>query len=365
MSTPIAAEVFPAGEHLADELDARGWTQADFADVLGRPAQFVSEIISGKKEITRESAAQIAAALGTSTEFWLNLQDSYLLWEQAQDSRIKENLDAVKTRARLRELAPITLLRKRGFITASDPAGQSKEVLHLFGMQNLEQEPTVRFAARRSNTDEAVSVVQRAWVACVKTTARELEVAPYSPDRLQELAEQLSKRARNPEEFSAFQAAFAEAGVKLVYVEAFPGAKLDGCALIVDGTPVIGISGRGKRLDKVLFTILHETAHVLLGHVSEDGAVIVDDLTTEKTQGLEAKADRLARELAIPGQLPIVPERPSMAWAKEQADAFGVHPITLIGRLQNERLLSWKTTLARGAPDVTDQLERWTTFVAA
>lgn len=77
MNTPIAAELFPAGEILADELDARGWTQADFADVLGCPAQFVSEIISGKKEITRESAAQIGAALGTSAEFWLNLQDSY------------------------------------------------------------------------------------------------------------------------------------------------------------------------------------------------------------------------------------------------------------------------------------------------
>ncbi len=76
MSMPMAAEVFPAGELLADELAARGWTQADFAEVLGRPAQFVSEIISGKKEITREPAAQIAAALGTSAEFWLNLQDS-------------------------------------------------------------------------------------------------------------------------------------------------------------------------------------------------------------------------------------------------------------------------------------------------
>lgn len=95
MSTPMAAEVFPAGEHLVDELDARGWTQADFAEVLGRPAQFVLEIISGKKEITRESAAQIAAALGTSVEFWLKLQVSYLLWKQAQDSPIRESLSSV------------------------------------------------------------------------------------------------------------------------------------------------------------------------------------------------------------------------------------------------------------------------------
>lgn len=67
------------GEILADELDARGWTQVDFAEVLGRPEQFVSEIISGKKEITHESADQIGAALGTSAEFWLNLQNSSLL----------------------------------------------------------------------------------------------------------------------------------------------------------------------------------------------------------------------------------------------------------------------------------------------
>ncbi|SFR32625.1 HTH-type transcriptional regulator / antitoxin HigA [Microbacterium azadirachtae] len=362
MSTPMAAEVFPAGEHLADELDARGWTQADFAEILGRPAQFVSEIISGKKEITRESAAQIAAALGTSAEFWLKLQDSYLLWKQAQDSRTRESLDAVKTRARLRELAPVALLRKRGFITASDPDGQSKEVLHLFGMQSLDEELTVRFAARRSNTDEAVTVLQQAWVACVKASARELQVGPYSRDRLRELAEQLSERARNPEEFAAFQTSFAEVGVKLIYIEAFPGGKLDGCALIVDGTPVIGISGRWKRLDKVLFTILHETAHVLLGHVSEDGGVIIDDLS-EESQDEETKADQLAGELAISGPLPVVPERPSVTWARTHADALGVHPITLIGRLQNDGLLSWKTTLVRDAPNVTDQLERWTALV--
>lgn len=364
MSTPMAAEVFPVGEHLADELDARGWTQADFAEVLGRPAQFVSEVISGKKEITRESAAQIATALGTSAELWLKLQDSYLLWKQSQDSRTRENLDAVKTRARLRALAPVALLRKRGFITTADPEGQSNEVLRLFGMQSLDEEPTVRFAARRSNPDEAVTVLQRAWVACVKASACELEVAPYSRERLRRLAEQLSERARTSEAFADFQALFMEVGVKLIYVEAFPGGKLDGCALIVDETPVIGISGRWKRLDKVLFTILHETAHVLLGHVSEDGGVIIDDLS-EESQDEETEADQLASELAISRPLPAVPERPSMTWAQTQAEALGVHPITLIGRLQNDGLLSWKTTLVRNAPNVTDQLKRWKTLASA
>ncbi|NII86036.1 HTH-type transcriptional regulator/antitoxin HigA [Corynebacterium glutamicum] len=60
---------------------------------------------------------------------------------------------------------------------------------------------------------------------------------------------------------------FAVVGVKLVYIDSFPGGKLDGCAMVVDGHPVIGLSGRGKRLDKVFFTLLHEIAPILLVHL--------------------------------------------------------------------------------------------------
>jgi HTH-type transcriptional regulator / antitoxin HigA len=358
MNVPIVAEVFPVGEHLAEELDARGWPQADFAEVLGRPVQFVSEIISGKKEITRESAAQIAAALGTSAEFWLNLQDSYLLWKQSQDAQTRENLDAVKTRADLRGLAPVSLLAKRGYVKATDLEDQSREVLKLFGMQSFENSPAIRLAARRSNDGEKVTVIRQGWVACVRASAGALKVPPYSKKALEDLAVTLSSRARDPEAFTDFQSLFAEAGVKLVYVEAFPGGKLDGCAMMVEGSPVIGLSGRGKRLDKVLFTILHEVAHVLLGHVHDDGEVLVDDLTDDKV-GTEAVADRLAGELAIPGSLPAVPERVSTSWIRDHAGQLDVHPIVLIGRLQKEGRLSWKTTLVREAPIVTEQLESW------
>ena len=77
MSAPD--ELFSLGEILSDELNARGWTQSDFAKILGYQTQFVSEIISGKKEVTREYATQIGTALGTSAEFWLNLQNSNLV----------------------------------------------------------------------------------------------------------------------------------------------------------------------------------------------------------------------------------------------------------------------------------------------
>lgn len=75
---PIA-EVFPPGAFVQEELEARGWSQRDLAEVLGRPLQAVNAIINGKKQITPRTARELEAALGPSAEFWLNLEIAYRL----------------------------------------------------------------------------------------------------------------------------------------------------------------------------------------------------------------------------------------------------------------------------------------------
>lgn len=73
------AEVFPPGEFLRDELKARGWTQTDLAEILGRPRRLVNEIVVGKRGISPKTAIGLGAAFGTSAQYWLNLQNSYRL----------------------------------------------------------------------------------------------------------------------------------------------------------------------------------------------------------------------------------------------------------------------------------------------
>jgi len=77
MKNLTAAEVFPPGEFLRDELEARGWTQADLAKILGRPRRLISEIIDGKRAITAEIAWGLGEAFGIDPQFWLNLESSY------------------------------------------------------------------------------------------------------------------------------------------------------------------------------------------------------------------------------------------------------------------------------------------------
>ena len=112
--TIVPAEAFPPGEFLRDELAERGWAEGEFAEIIGRPVQAVSEILNGKKEITAETAVAIGAALGTTAEMWLNLQAVYRL-HQVRAQRATD-VKPVERRARLRELVPVRELQKRGWL---------------------------------------------------------------------------------------------------------------------------------------------------------------------------------------------------------------------------------------------------------
>ena len=43
------AEIFPPGEFLREELEARGWSQTEMAEIIGRPVRLINELIAGKK----------------------------------------------------------------------------------------------------------------------------------------------------------------------------------------------------------------------------------------------------------------------------------------------------------------------------
>ena len=71
------ARATPPGRIIRRELEARGWTQKDLAEITGRPEQVISQIIQGRKQVTPETALQLAAAFGTSADLWLNLEANY------------------------------------------------------------------------------------------------------------------------------------------------------------------------------------------------------------------------------------------------------------------------------------------------
>ena len=67
------AVVFHPGEHLKDELDARGLSDVEFSQMTGIPIGKLKAILDEKSPILAWMAERIGASLGTSAMLWANL----------------------------------------------------------------------------------------------------------------------------------------------------------------------------------------------------------------------------------------------------------------------------------------------------
>ena len=70
------------GEMLKEEfLLPLGLTQREFAEHLGLEVKGINRLVNNKTSISPIMALKIASALGTTPEFWMNLQIANDLWE--------------------------------------------------------------------------------------------------------------------------------------------------------------------------------------------------------------------------------------------------------------------------------------------
>lgn len=335
------AEAFPPGDYLREELAERGWAEGEFAEIIGRPVQAVSEILNGKKDITPETAVAIGAALGTSAELWVNLQAAYRLHQARSKGATK--VRPVERRARLRQLVPVRELQKRKWLPDTNDLDVLEEaVLDLLGMPNVEDEPRLAAAARRRNPGAAFTPEQTAWIARVQRLGARKETAAYDDGALAGLAARLVRQLEGPHELRKLEGWLAECGVALVIELPLRNSKIDGMASLVGGKPVIGLSTRGDRMDGFVFTLLHEIAHLTLDHLHDDDVTIDEELDPNGGSERERAANRAAAEWIFPDPPVLPPGTITQKVLVEVARAHQVHVSFLIGRLQNQGLLEWK-----------------------
>lgn len=76
--TTINDYISTPGEILLEEfLEPMGVSQYRLSKAIGRPQSAVSDIVHGRRAISTEMAWLLGQALGTTAEFWLNLQTTY------------------------------------------------------------------------------------------------------------------------------------------------------------------------------------------------------------------------------------------------------------------------------------------------
>ena len=74
------------GAVLKDELEELGITPTEFARQIDVPANRVSQIITGKRGITGDTALRFGHWFCTDPQFWLNLQAQWDLVQAEQET---------------------------------------------------------------------------------------------------------------------------------------------------------------------------------------------------------------------------------------------------------------------------------------
>ena len=334
------AEVFPPGEYIKDELDARAWSQAEFAEILGRPARVVSELINGKRMITPETAKEIAAAFGSTPELWMNLESAYRL------SRAKNDEGAVARRARLYEVAPVKEMIRRNWIQGSaNVEVLEKQVRDFFNIQDLDEEPRFwPFAARKS---AASNTLTRTWLYRARHLAKRVRAGRFEPSVVKMVLDHLRSLLKEPEEVRHVPLVLAKVGIRFLVLEHLPQTRLDGaCFWLSPEEPVVAVSLRYDRIDWFWHTLMHELGHVERRHgLDHDESVDVDmfgrrpDVVGAERSAIEREVDEFAvRTLIPPDELQDFIARVGPLYSQQKIRGFaarlGVHPGIVVGQLQ-------------------------------
>ena len=332
-----AAEVFSPGDFLAEELEARGWTQIELAEIIGRPTTLVSGIVRGKKQITPDTAIQLGNALGTCAELWMNLESQYQL------SKVKEVSDCVVRKARLYDRFPVREMIKRGWIEETKSIDiLEQQFMKFFNIKHPNEKLEFCHSAKKTNPLNELTGQQLAWLFRVKMLASTQLTKNYDENALRAAIPKLNALLSAPEESRHVSKILLECGVKYVIVEPFPGSKIDGACFWLDETqPVIGLSLRLDRIDNFWFVLRHEIEHILQGHGKNSGFKLDIDTAGLETiiEEEEDVANLAAAEFCVPkAELDSFYNRVFPLFSEQKVKLFsqriGVHIGIVVGQLQ-------------------------------
>jgi len=338
----------PPGEVLRKELEVRGWSQYDLADILGVNQSLVSAVITGKRPITLELARDLASAFGTEPAYWINLETSFRLFTANPDD------GSIARRAKLFQAAPVNEMIKRRWIQhTSDVSLLEKQVLGFYGVTSLEEiVAPLAHAARKHGSYAELKPAERAWIHKVRKTALAVSANKFTDSAFKQVISELKALLTHPESVRHVPKLLAKAGIRFVVVEPLGRSRIDGICLWLDKqSPVIGVSLRVDRVDSFWFTLFHECGHIdtrdgLLRPAADSDLIGENAIPSADKPECERKADHFATSALIkPTEMNNFIARVSPLFSKTRIQGFatriGVHPAIVLGQLHHKGQVAW------------------------
>lgn len=326
----------PPGATIKEQLDYRGMSQKEFAARMDMSEKHISRLINGEVQLTPETAVKLEMVLGVPAKFWNNLEAIY------REKLIKvEAENAMDDDAELAKQIPYSEMSEYGWVTKTRVPKERvvylRKYFEVVRLTILKNEQLTRIACRRLDVTQKSDVALMAWAQEAKIRARDIETAPINIKGLVSTMPEIRKMTvLEPQDFCPeIKRCLADLGIALVFLPCLKGALLQAASFMDGNKIVVGLTAKEKDMDIFWFSLFHEFAHIVLGHIGQAVGISEDD---------EKAADRWAKDTLVEADAfekfkegRDYSEESVIHFAKEQ----GIAPGIIVGRLQREKMIKY------------------------
>lgn len=346
----IQTELKPS-ELIKKELKERHISQKNFANAIGVSESHLSDILSGRRRITYSFASKAEKLLDIDSRVILEMQtandivckSNHCINNSELDAKLKlDTIDSVVSVKRL-----LGFLKKK-FKTNMDKLNALRNYYGLSSdVSSIIEKMALGCYRKSSSTGMDIRMIY-SWVVIAHSISRTVRpTGVFSIEKMNELCVKVVKKLHNnePNLINSLILLLSEYGIGLLRVDKLERASIDGYSFFNDDIPYIALTCRYDRIDNLAFTLLHELAHIALGHTTNKSSQLNIDRRSydeEYYDKIENDANKYASEMLIPHHIwqfaPIIPAIPAVIKAryKKWAESLDLNPWIVLGRLSYE-----------------------------
>lgn len=349
------------GDKIREEMNQLGWKQQELADVLGLSIKHLNEILNGKKHFSYEVARSLSAVFGKTPSYWIRLDAKFR--DSQESSKPTPEIEEVLEKKKIFQNLPIQDMKKRGWIRsqATSLKDLKNELCSFFGLKEFSDSEFQKIAlpAFRATYQEPMSHSIYAWFQRAKSISSQMDSVLFDRQKFEELFNQIHSYMEKPELVVDWIHALKSIGVKFFILPYLTRSYVSGAAFMDKSNPVIVLSMRYNRMDHIVFTLLHEMAHIQLhSYLLFEGHI---DLDNNNTADIELEANEYAANLLKANDLLSFVKNLSFITDTEiekLSIKFGLHVSIIRGILANKNLIGFNR-LNKGNVSLSKYLENF------
>lgn len=326
----------PPGATIKEQLEYRGMSQREFAQRMDYSEKFISQLINGQVELTSNTAHRLEMVLGVPSTFWMSLEARYR--EKLLKVEDENSLDEDKQIARK---FPYAQMAKLGWVeptrSATDKVFALRKFFEVVRLSLLGEDrlaPGIAYRRQKETAESEYALL--AWAQKAKIDAREITTGKINVGKLEECIPKLRElTSMDPADFQPLLVSMlAQCGIATVFLPHLEHTFLNGATFYDGSKIVLALTLRGADADKFWFSLFHELAHVINGHIGR---------TAGTTEEEERTADAFARDALIPPEsyAQIAVGNKTHSSVMSFANEIGIAPGIVVGRLQKDGYLPY------------------------